>query len=77
MKNMRTRKRVVSVALNGFIAILAILWLVHVFWLIISSFRAEQGAYTPYLWPKGFTFDNYVRALHTADSVCKSSPNGR
>ena len=61
MKNMRTRKRVASIALNGFVAILAILWLVPVFWLIISSFRAEQGAYTPYLWPKGFTFDNYVR----------------
>lgn len=61
MKNMRTRKRVASVALNGFIAILAVLWLVPVFWLIISSFRAEQGAYTPYLWPKGFTFDNYIR----------------
>ena len=44
MKNMRIRKRVASVALNGFIAILAILWLVPVFWLIVSSFRAEQGA---------------------------------
>ena len=31
MKNMRTRKRVLSIVLNGFIAILAILWLVHVF----------------------------------------------
>ena len=61
MKNMRTRKRVASVALNGFIAILAILWLVPVFWLIVSSFRAEQGACTPDLWPKGFTFDNYIR----------------
>ena len=61
MKSMRNRKRVAAIALNGFIAILAILWLVPVFWLIISSFRAEQGAYTPYLWPKEFTFDNYVR----------------
>lgn len=61
MKNMRTRKRVASIVLNTFIAILALLWLVPVFWLIISSFRAEQGAYTPYLWPKGFTLNNYVR----------------
>ena len=61
MKSLRKRKRVAAIALNGFIAILAILWLVPVFWLIISSFRAEQGAYTPYLWPKEFTFDNYVR----------------
>lgn len=61
MKNLRTRKLISTVALNGLIAVLAILWLVPVFWLIISSFRAEQGAYTSYLWPKGFTFDNYIR----------------
>ena len=49
MKNMRR------------IAVLAMLWLVPVFWLVVSSFRAEQGAYTSYLWPKSFTFGNYVR----------------
>lgn len=59
--NPRIRKRVKSIAINGFIAILAVLWLVPVFWLILSSFRAERGAYTPYLWPRSFTFDNYVR----------------
>ena len=61
MNRKRTRKLVSTIALNGLIAFLAILWLVPVFWLIISSFRAEQGAYTPYLWPKGFTFGNYIR----------------
>ena len=61
MKNARTRRLISSVALNGLIAFLAILWLVPVFWLIISSFRAEQGAYTSYLWPKAFTFNNYIR----------------
>lgn len=61
MKNGQLRKRASAVALNVFIAALAILWLVPVFWLVLSSFRAEQGAYTPYLWPKGFTVDNYVR----------------
>ena len=61
MKKLPKRKTVSAVALNGLIALLALLWLVPVFWLIISSFRAEQGAYTSYLWPKGFTFDNYIR----------------
>ncbi|MBQ4651257.1 MAG: ABC transporter permease subunit [Oscillospiraceae bacterium] len=61
MKNARTRRLISSVALNGLIAFLAILWLVPVFWLLISSFRAEQGAYTSYLWPKAFTFNNYIR----------------
>ena len=61
MKNARIRRRVSAVALNALLAVLAVLWLVPVFWLIVSSFRAEQGAYTPYLWPKAFTFDNYNR----------------
>ena len=61
MKNARIRRRVSAVALNALIAVLAVLWLVPVFWLVISSFRAEQGAYTPYLWPKAFTLDNYIR----------------
>lgn len=61
MKKLPKRKTVSAVALNGLIALLALLWLVPVFWLIISSFRAEQGAYTSYLWPKGFTIDNYIR----------------
>ncbi len=56
MKNARIRRRVSAVALNALLAVLAVLWLVPVFWLIVSSFRAEQGAYTSYLWPKAFTF---------------------
>ena len=61
MNNMRRRKLVSSVALNVVIAVLAMLWLVPVLWLVVSSFRAEQGAYTSYLWPKSFTLGNYVR----------------
>ena len=61
MKNARIRRRVSAVALNALLAVLAVLWLVPVFWLIVSSFRAEQVAYTPHLWPKAFTFDNYIR----------------
>ena len=37
MKNMRRRKIVSSVALNVVIAVLAMLWLVPVFWLVVSS----------------------------------------
>ena len=38
----------------GWMIVWAILWLVPVFWLVLSSFRAEKSAYTSYLWPKGF-----------------------
>ena len=61
MKNMRRRKIVSSVALNVVIAVLAMLWQEPDFWQVVSSFRAEKRAYTSYLWPKSFTFGNYVR----------------
>ena len=44
MKRLKTRRRISAIALNGFLAFLAILWLVPVFWLVLSSFRAEPGA---------------------------------
>ena len=40
---------------------LSLLWLLPVAWLLLSSFRAEPGAYTSYLLPKSYTLDNYVR----------------
>ena len=58
---MSRRNKIVSIGLHTFLTVLVIIWLVPVFWLVLSSFRAEKGAYTPYLWPKGFTFDNYIR----------------
>ena len=58
---MSRRNKMISIGLHTFLAILAILWLIPVFWLLLSSFRIEKGAYTPNLWPKGFTFGNYIR----------------
>lgn len=55
-RNLRT-----SVFLHSLLTILSLLWMLPVFWLLLSSFRREPGAYTPYLWPKAFTLDNYIR----------------
>jgi len=55
-RNLRT-----SVFLHSLLTVLSLLWMLPVFWLLLSSFRREPGAYTPYLWPKAFTLDNYIR----------------
>jgi len=51
-------------ATNGLIyvvlSLLSVVWLLPIVWLIISSFRKELGAYTPYVWPRELTFDNYI-----------------
>lgn len=58
---MSLRKKIKSILLHALLSVLAIIWLVPVFWLILSSLRLEKGAYTPYIWPRSFGFDNYVR----------------
>lgn len=64
MSNVRSMKRHnlrLSVFLHTLLAVLSLLWLLPVAWLLLSSFRAEPGAYTSYLLPKSYTLDNYVR----------------
>ncbi len=55
------RKLRTSIGLHTLLTVLALIWMLPVFWLVLSSFRAEQGAYTPYLMPRSFTLDNYKR----------------
>ncbi|MCR4778510.1 MAG: sugar ABC transporter permease [Lachnospiraceae bacterium] len=58
---MSKKNKIKSIFLHALLTVLAVFWLVPVFWLLLSSFREEKGAYTTYLWPKGFTIANYVR----------------
>lgn len=41
--------------------ILSVIWLIPIVWVVLTSFRAESGTYTPYFFPKGYTLDNYKR----------------
>jgi len=50
-----------TVAGYGVLTILSLIWLIPVAWLIMTSFRKEPGAWNPYIFPKGYTFDNYIK----------------
>ncbi len=43
------------------LAVMAFLWLLPIFWVIITSFRDEKGAYFKTFMPKAWTFDNYIK----------------
>jgi arabinogalactan oligomer/maltooligosaccharide transport system permease protein len=40
---------------------MAVVWLLPIVWLALTAFRAEPGAYTPYILPKGYTLNNFKR----------------
>lgn len=41
--------------------VLSVIWLIPIVWVVLTSFRAEPGTYSPYFFPKGYTLDNYKR----------------
>ncbi|MBP7175340.1 MAG: sugar ABC transporter permease [Thermoclostridium sp.] len=43
------------------LTVLSVIWILPIIWLVITSFRAEPGAWTPYIFPKEYTFGNYTR----------------
>ena len=51
-----------------FLAILAFIWVLPVFWVVLTSFRAEKGSYVETFFPKSYTFDNYIK-LFTDTSI--------
>ncbi|MBP3435065.1 MAG: ABC transporter permease subunit [Clostridia bacterium] len=61
---MSTRRRFVNGLIYVALTVLAVIWVLPIGYLILQSFRAEPGAYTPYLLPQEYTLDNY-RALLT------------
>lgn len=60
MKSYRTARRVANGLVYTLLSVLAVLWVLPIAYLILLSFREEPGAYTPYLLPKSYTWDNYV-----------------
>ncbi len=65
---MRKRRIFADILSYTFLSLLAIVWLVPFFWLIMQSFREEPGQFTDTFFPKSFTFDNYLR-LFTETNV--------
>lgn len=61
------RKKAMTTGLiYAILIILAIVWLFPIVWIVLTSFREEGGAFVPYIIPKSFTLDNYIKLLTDA-----------
>ena len=61
--SMSPRRRIVNLLVHLLLAVLAVIWVLPIVWIILTSFRAEAGAYTTTFLPQGYTLDNYVKLL--------------
>ena len=57
------RKRAINLLVHIILAVLAVAWLLPIVWIVLTSFRAEPGAYTETFLPQGYTLNNYIRLL--------------
>lgn len=61
---MKAKRRVSNLFCHLLLGILSVVWLLPIFYVILTSFRAESGSYKSYIWPQEFTLDNYRRLLN-------------
>lgn len=63
MKKLSTRRKCVNTLIYIFLSALALVWILPILWVILTSFREESGSFTPYFLPKGYTLNNYIKLL--------------
>ena len=68
VKSAKNKRFVTNVIVHVILAILSIIWLFPIFWVVLTSFRAEKGSYVSTFFPKSYTLDNYI-ALFTDTGI--------
>ncbi len=64
----KVRKTFVNVLVHLFLAVLSFVWVLPIFWVILTSFRGEKGSYVSTFFPRSYTLGNYVK-LFTDTSI--------
>lgn len=65
---MKLTKKIKEIVIHLFLAILGFIWILPIFFVILTSFRAEKGSYKSYIFPKSYTLDNYINLFTTSSS---------
>ena len=66
---MKTRKTISNVLCHALLAVLGIIWVLPIFYVVLTAFREEGGSYKSYSFPKGYTFDNFINLINTSNSM--------
>lgn len=61
---MRAKRFITNSACHVLLAILSFIWVLPIFYVILTSFRAETGTYKSYIFPKEYTLDNYINLFN-------------
>ena len=59
--SMKTKQFFANTIVHIFLAVLSFIWVFPIFWVVLTSFRGERGNYITSLFPKTYTFENYIK----------------
>lgn len=65
------KKKIFTVLHNLLLAVLAVIWLIPILWLIVTSFSSYPGVNTSTFFPKEWSLINYKNLLFSADTVAQ------
>lgn len=65
----RARKTAGLIVRHVVLALLAFIWLVPIFWLVVTSFSTDRGINFKTFFPESYTLWNYTAVLFQSDSV--------
>lgn len=64
IKSYKFRRSLSNAIIYIILTVMAIVWVLPLFWLVLSAFRADKTVYPSYVWPPngldGFTIQNFV-----------------
>ena len=64
---MKAKRRIGNTIIYILLIAISIVWLAPFFGIVLESFKAETTTQTPYLFPKQFGFDHYIRLFTETD----------
>ena len=66
---MRAKRFITNTFCHILLAILAVIWVLPIFYVVLTSLREESGSYKSYIWPRGFTLNNYVKLFQGSSII--------
>ena len=66
---MRAKRFVTNSLVHVLLAILSFIWVLPIFYVVLTSFRKEGGSYKTYIFPKEYTFDNYINLFQGSSII--------
>ncbi len=66
---MKARRFISNTLCHVLLAILSVIWVLPIGYVILTSFRKEGGSYKSYIWPRGFTLDNYKNLFSPTSQI--------